>query len=638
MQEEERLYAAIEEGVSKGVPMTFIAYSLTRAGWPKEVVNQAVAKWSDENGRNQTATEFSEWLRKYYSQAKPAMILMVVLNTISSAISLLQPWPTALLANSVFGDSPAPGPLKHLTHTPKLILVVALMTLTIYIVGYLFNIFKDYTLLRVGYWLNRSIKEESFRHILHLPLYHEARLPKGDYIYRQNEVTNSLSDLVLNSTSEIIGSVILVLGVIGIMLVLNAPLTIATVVVIPFLIISIRIFGPIMAKWGQAMVILQSESATLIAESIDNTETVQAFGLEERQVKNLKDLWMQVYEVARHAMLWNKLFGFVNGLLVVLSTSTVIYVGGTEALHHHFTLGALLVFMTYTGYVIGPIQDITSQITIRKQKLVNVRRVYQVLSDHEGIEYVRQDRHLTASEGKIDFQNVSLRRGNSVILDQINLSIKSKEKVGIIGPSGSGKTTILRLLDLYLEPAAGRIMIDGVDIQSVSLQELRKNIAWVSQTPELFAETILQNMKDADITRNISAEELTWATQAASLTDFVGQLPMGLNTKVTESSSSLSGGQKQRIAIARALLKQAPIICMDEPTSALDIKSEKLILASIGQLIENKTVLLATHRLPLLNLMDTVYALQGGKLINVKEFGGVEEYIRQMELNSNQLS
>jgi ABC-type bacteriocin/lantibiotic exporter with double-glycine peptidase domain len=615
--------------------MEFIVYSLVRAGWPKHLVEDAVEKWRIDNGRYQKTTEFKTWLKKYYAQAKPAVALMVVLDTISSAITLLQPLPVALLANSVFGDIPAPGPLRPYTHTSKLILIVSLMTFMIFVVGYLFDVFKDYALLRVGYWLNRSIKEESFRHILHLPLYHEARLPKGDYIYRENEVTNSLSDLILNSTSEIIGSVILIFGVLAIMLWLNAPLTTVTVVVIPFLIISVRIFGPILAKWGQAMVLIQSDIASLIAESIDNTETVQAFGLEERQVKRLKNLWVQQYGVARHGMLWAKLFGFVNGLLVVIGSATVIYFGGTEVLHGKFTLGALLIFITYMGNVLGPIKDITAQITIRRQKLVNVFRVYQVLGDHEGIEYVRQDKRLPPVRGRIDFQNVTYAYGDTTVLNQVSLTIQPGEKIGIIGPSGSGKTSLLRLLDLYVEPTAGRILLDGVDIQSVSLNDLRRTIAWISQTPELFAESIIENMRDGDIHRTITPEDIAWASRAANVTEFVGSLPMGLDTKVSETGSSLSGGQKQRIAIARALLKQAQIICMDEPTSALDNKSEKLIRDSIGHLIQGKTVLLATHRLSLLNLMDTIYVLHEGKLVNVNQFGGVDEYVHRMELSGD---
>ncbi len=632
MQQEQRLKQAIEEGVSKGVPVDFISYSLQRAGWPKDMVSEAIESWLAENGRSQKTTEFTEWLKKYYRQAKPAIILMVVLNTIASAIALLQPWPIKVLADSVFGSIPAPGPLAQYTHTPTLIIIVSAMTLIIFLMGQAFGVLKDYLLLKIGFWLNRSIKEETFRHILHLPLYHEGRLPKGDYIYRQNDVTNSLSDLILNSTSEIIGSVILIIGVTAIMLTLNAPLTLITLVVIPFLIFSIRVFGPIMAKLGQALTKLFSQTSTLIAESIDNAEAVQAFTLQERQVQKLKDLWQQTYTISKKGLLWGKAFEFSNGLVVILGTSLVIYFGGTQALRGEFTLGELLIFMTYLGYLIGPIQDITQQITIRRQKLVNVSRVYEVLSDHEGVEHLREGKPLPLTEGRIKFQNVSYAYRDNTILDQVSLTIEPGQKIGIVGPSGAGKSTLLRLLDLYIEPTAGRILIDDHDIQTVSLQELRSRIAWISQSPQLFATSIKDNMQDGDINRVMTAEELGWASQAANVTEFVNKLPMGMDSIAGEGGSSLSGGQRQRISIARALLKNAPIICMDEPTSALDDKSERLVRDSIGTLIENKTVVLVTHRLPLLSLMDKIYVLQDGQLTDVEKFGGIEKYAYQLQV------
>ena len=633
MQQEQRLKQAIEEGIAKGVPVDFISYSLQRAGWPKDMVNEAIEGWLAENGRSQKTTAFTDWLKKYYRQAKPAIILMVVLNTIASAIALLQPWPVKVLADSVFGNIPAPGPLAQYTHTPKLIIIVSIMTLVIFLMGQAFGVLKDYLLLKIGFWLNRSIKEETFRHILHLPLYHEGRLPKGDYIYRQNEVTNSLSDLILDTTSEIIGSVILIIGVTVIMLSLNPGLTLITLVVIPFLIFSVRIFGPIMAKLGQALTKLFSQTATLIAESIDNAEAVQAFTLQERQVQKLKDLWRQTYDISRKGLLWGKAFEFSNGLVVILGTSFVIYFGGTQALRGEFSLGELLIFMTYLGYLIGPIQDITQQITIRRQKLVNVSRVYEVLSDHESVEHLREGKPLPLTEGKIKFQNVSYAYRGNTVLDQLNLTIEPGQKVGIIGPSGAGKSTLLRLLDLYIEPTAGRILVDDHDIQTVSLQELRSHIAWISQAPQLFATSIKENMEDGDIDRVMTAEELQWAAQAANVNEFVDRLPMGMDSIAGEGGSSLSGGQRQRISIARALLKNAPIICMDEPTSALDDKSEGLVRDSIGNLIQNKTVLLVTHRLPLLSLMDKIYVLQDGHLVDVEEYGGIEKYTYQLQVN-----
>jgi ABC-type bacteriocin/lantibiotic exporter with double-glycine peptidase domain len=631
--QDKRLISAIEEGVSKGAPIDFISYSLVRAGWPMEMVNEAVDAWLKQNGRLQKTTEFKEWLKKYYSQAKPAIALMVVLNTISSGIALLQPIPLKILADSVFGTIPAPGALSPFTHTPTLIIIVSMMTLGIFILNSAFGVLKDYLLLRIGYWLNRSIKEEAFRHILHLPLYHEGRLPKGDYIYRQNEVTNSLSDLILNTTSQIIGAVIMIVGVTSIMLLINAKLTLITLVVIPFLIFSVWLFGPIMSKLGVALTKLFSKTSTLIAESIDNAEMVQAFTLQERQVKKLKDFWIETYNISKKGLLWGKAFQFSNGLVVILGTALIIYFGGTEALNGHFSLGSLLIFMTYLGYLIGPIQDITQQITIRRQKLVNVRRVYEVLSDHEGVERLREDRHMHPVTGSIQFQNVSYGYKDAKVLDQVTLTIDAGEKVGIIGPSGTGKSTLLRLLDLYIEPTAGRILIDGQDIQTVSLQELRKQIAWISQYPQLFATSILENMQDGDINRTMTPEEIHWAAQVANINEFVDKLPMGMSSIAGEGGSSLSGGQRQRISIARALLKKAPIICMDEPTSALDDKSEKLILNSIGSLIENKTVLLVTHRIPLLSLMDRIFVLKDGHLVDVSHYGGLEQYLYQMQVN-----
>jgi ATP-binding cassette, subfamily B, bacterial len=630
--QDQRLKAAIEEGVSKGVPMDFVLYSLKRAGWPEGMVKEAIEDWMMANGRTHKTTAFGDWLRKYYAQAKPAVILMVVLNTIAAGIALLQPWPIKILADSVFGNIPAPGPLEPLTGTSTLIIIVSLMTLSIFLLNSAFGTLKDYLMLKLGFWLNRSIKEESFRHILHLPLYHESRLPKGDYIYRQNDVTNSLSDLVLNSTSEIIGSIIMIFGVMTIMLTLNAQLTLITLVVIPFLILSVKLFGPIMSRLGRALTELNSKTAALITESIDNAEAVQAFSLQERQVQKLKDLWGQTYEVSRRGLLWGKGFNFSNGLVVIVGTSLAIYFGGIQALNNEFSLGKLLIFMTYLGYLIGPIQEITSQITIRRQKLVNVNRVYEVLSDHEGVENLRNDQPLPRLQGKVEFQNVSYAyRGNNV-LSQVSLTIEPGQKIGIVGPSGSGKSTLLRLLDLYIEPAAGRILLDGHDVQAVSLQDLRRNIAWISQQPQLFATSIAENIRDGDIARVVTPEEISWAAQAANVNDFATQLPMGMDSIAGEGGSSLSGGQRQRISIARALLKNAPIICMDEPTSALDDKSEKLIHDSIGSLIKDKTVILVTHRLPLLGLMDKIYVLQDGNLTDVAEFGGIEKYTIELQM------
>jgi ABC-type multidrug transport system fused ATPase/permease subunit len=528
---------------------------------------------------------------------------------------------------------PAPGPLVNLTGKPVLILVVSGLSLGLFLAGTVFGFIKDVLLLKIGYSLNLAIKEETFRHILHLPLFHPERLSKGDYVHRQNNVTNSLSDLVLNTTSTIAESIIMVIGVFVIMFGMSPKLTLITIVVVPFLYLTVRVLSPIMGKIAKELTQLQSKTASHITESIDNSETLQAFTLQNMQVDRLTAMWQENYVLAKKSMLWGKLFNFSNGLLVVLGTSTVMFLGGNDVLNHSgMSLGKLLIFMTYMGYLLGPIQAISEQITSKKQKLMEVSRVYDVLSDHEKIEYERNDKLLPPQiTGKIEFQHLTYIYGEKVVLKDINIVIEPGQKVGIIGPSGGGKSTFLKLLPLFIEPTNGRYMIDDIDAQSVSLEDLRCKIAWISQTPQLFGDTIKNNIMYGDINREITTEELAWAMSGANVSEFIPTLPLGVESPAGEGGSSLSGGQRQRISIARALIKNAPIICMDEPTSALDNKSEQFITESIGTLIRDKTVVLVTHRKSLLVLMDKIYVLEGGVLRDVDMYGGYDKYMHYMQ-------
>lgn len=621
-----QLDKAINDAIAEGVQPLYLADSLVQQGWPAEDVNQALEVWLQAHAPQQKTDKFKTWVKKYYKLAIPGVAAMVVLNTISSGISLLRPIPVKIMADSAFGGEPAPSILARYKG-PQLILAVSALTLLIFLIGELFDLIRDRLLLKIGYHLNRLIKAESFRHILHLPLFHQERLAKGDYIYRQNTVTSSLSDLVLGSTSSIIESVILIIGVLVIMLKLNAPLTLISAVVIPFLFLTIKLVGPRLGKIAQALTELASKTSSHITESVDNAETVQAFTLEDRQVKQLNDMWNESYVLAKRSMAWGKVFNFSNGLLVILGTSAVMYFGGTSVLDGKMSLGDLLMFLTYMNYLLGPVQQIADQITSRRQKLLDVHRIYEVLSDHEGIEDIRKDAHLPPLKGWVQFDHVSYSYDQHQVLNDISLTIKPGEKVAIIGPSGGGKSTILKLVGQFVSPSKGRILVDGYDIEQVSMHELRRGIAWVSQTPQLFSKSITENIMDGDVYRQVTAEEIGFAAQLANLPEFVNKLPLGYNSPAGENGSSLSGGQRQRIAIARAVLKNAPIICMDEPTSALDDKSEELIRQSITQLIQNKTVILVTHRPSLLSAMDTIYVLEAGKLRNVTEYGGYERYM-----------
>jgi len=627
-----KLYEAIEMAVASGVSTSMLPDVLIGMGWPPELVNQAVEAWLKANGRKTVKTGFKEWLKKYHKKARPAVAVVVFIGMVQAGIALLKPWPTKIMADSAFGDIPAWGPLEPYTHTTTLIGITALMSIALFALGAIFDYFSDFILLKIGFWLNRTIKMESLRHILHLPLFHQERLAKGDYVYRQNVVTNSLSELVLGTTSSIIGSIIMIIGVLIIMLTFNPILTLVSVILMPLLYLTMRIFGPKLGIYNQQLTENASDTAAAINESVDNAETVQAFTLEDKQLWKIDGMWQRSYQLTKKSMMWGNLLTNTNSLLVILATSTVMYFGGSAALEGKMSFGELLIFMTYMGYLLGPIEGLVQQVTSRNQKIIDVGRVYEVISDHEGVEDLRKDNHMPpAIRGVIDFQNVSYSYNGQVVFSDLNLHIEKGEKVGIIGPSGGGKSTILKLLPLFIEPEAGKIMIDGIDIQTVSLHELRQKIAWVSQSPQLFSGTILDNLYDGDAYRRVDNEEVKNAVTVSNVAEFAVKLPLGVQSPAGENGSSLSGGQRQRIAIARSLIKNAPMLCLDEPTAALDTKSENYIRDSLLQMVQGKTVLMVTHRKALLALMDTIYVLENGTLRNVNELGGLDYYLGVLE-------
>ena len=626
-----KIEAEIEQMVARGMDPRSIANELVSRGYPPALVAERLDIWLAGHGRKQPKTDFWQWLKKYKTRAIPAVTAVVAISLITSATMLLKPWPTKIMVDSAFGNLPAPGPLEPYSQTAELILITSLMTLIIFIVGAIFATVRDYVVLKLGFRLNRDIKEESFRHILHMPLYHQERLAKGDYIYRQNVLTNSLSDLVLDTASSIIQNSIMVVGILVIMLYFNVKLTIISIILIPFLFFLIKLFGPKLSKISQALTKNNSAISSATTEAVDNAETVQAFTLEEKELGKVNKLWWDNYHYSRSGLLWSRLYRSTNSFLIIIASSAVMYFGGVAALSHQMTLGELLIFMTYMGYLLGPIETIASEIAARNQKLVDIGRVYEVLTDHEGVEDLRAGQHLPPIKGAIEFQSIEYAYTDRAALKNINLKIEPGEKVGIIGPSGGGKSTLLKLVPLFIEPSAGRILIDGYDIQTVSLKDLRQRVAWISQSPQLFSGTVAENLTDGDVYRQINEQEMNIATEAANAKEFIDKMPEHLSSPTGEGGVSLSGGQKQRLAIARGLIKNAPIVCMDEPTAALDSKSEQHIRDSIEKLIHGKTVMMVTHRKALLTLMDKIYVMEDGVLSDVRQFGGLDAYLAKIQ-------
>jgi ABC-type multidrug transport system fused ATPase/permease subunit len=624
-----KIYEAIDQAVAGGATAQQAANTLITQGWQKNLVEQTLKNWLTSNGRIHSKTDFNAWIKKYTRQTMPYIISVSISCIFVTITTLLKPWPTKIMVDSAFGGKPAPLFLEPYSGTTTLILFTAILTIVIFLMATIFNTLRDYLLIRYSYGITKNVREETFRHILNIPAY-KGQYSKGDYIHRQNNLTGAISDYSLNTRVGIIQASLTIMGIIIIMLFLSTFLALITAFLIPLIFIVTKFISPKISKFGKQFNQNSASATSLITESIDNAETIQSFDMADRQLGQVKTIWDQNFSILKLSLYAGRLFHFTNNLSVVLAIAIVMYVGGASVLSGKITLGELLIFMTYMGYLLGPVQNIANQISLRSQKKNDAIKVHQILQDHEGIEEAWENRHFPFQKGTISFQNVSYAYSSYTVLHDINITIEAGQKVAIIGPSGSGKSTLLKLLDLFLEPTGGRIMIDGIDIQSISLKELRSKIAIANQFPQLFNNSLIENVLDGSPSHRIPRESLDYLLNVTGISEFSKHFPDGLQTKAGENGSNLSGGQKQRVALARALAKQTPILCLDEPTASLDSNSEIEIKNALSQVIGHKTVILVSHRHALLELMDAIYVLENGTLKHINEVGGLDNYLAKM--------
>lgn len=619
-----QIYDAIERAVAQGMSPEEAARVLIGEGMPEKLVNEVTQNWMQSHGRSHPKTSFSEFIKTYKQKAYTALIIIGSLGIFGSLVTLLKPWPTKIMIDSAFGDVTAPGFLAPYSQTPKLILFTSLMTLLIFVISAIINTTRDYLLIRMSYLINSDFKEKTLRHILNIPA-NKGVFSKGDYIYRQNNLTNSMADYVLGSTSMIVQSASMIVIILAVMMVFEPKLTLICLILLPSLYILTKILLPKVSYYSNKLARNNSQVSSIITESVDNAETIQSYEMAENQVTKARNLWANSYMLSIKSLIFSRFYKISNSLLVIVSAAIVMYLGGTAALRGEITLGELLIFMTYLGYLLGPIQNLTNQMSSRRQRKIDIARVYEVLSENEGIEASWDERHFPVRDCRIEIQNLSYSYGKMQVLNGINMTIEPGQKIGIIGESGSGKSTFLKILSLFVEPTNGKIAIDNIDIQSISLKELRRVVAFVGQNPQLFNSSILENVLDGSLGHQIPREYLDRIVKDMGIYDFSRLMPEGLNTLAGENGSKLSGGQKQRVALARGLAKNARILCLDEPTSALDNASEQYIKEHLPDYLHGRTVFLVSHRKALLTLMDVVYVLKDGKLTDVNQLGGLDK-------------
>ena len=359
----------------------------------------------------------------------------------------------------------------------------------------------------------------------------------------------------------------------------------------------------------------ENSAIAVIQEALSTVRVVKAFGKEEEEEKKFLHRSTANLKKRYELILFQGGFDIAVSLTMAAGTAAVLFLGVCHVQEGTLTLGGLLIVMTYLSQLYAPLQMIGTKATDIQSSLVSVERAFALLDEKPDVHEKPHAKHLVRSEGALTFQDVSFSYNpDRAILQDLSFKIEPGSCVGIVGRTGAGKTTLLSLLLRFYDPTSGRVLLDGVDLKEYQLTDLRNQYAVVFQEPVLFSTTIGENIAYAR--PGAKESEIIEAAKAAHAHDFIVKMPKGYETRVGDRGMSLSGGERQRISLARAFLRNAPILILDEPTSAVDTRTEALIMEAVDRLMAGRTTFMVAHRLSTLAKCNFLIRMEEGRLIS----------------------
>ncbi len=500
----------------------------------------------------------------------------------------------------------------------KNVLFLNLLPIVVILVFFFKGVFYylyQYLLERTGQSIIKSLRIRIFNHIHAQSLSFFHNIPTGELISRVISDVNLMQGAVSNALVGILRDFFQVIILLGIIFYMNWRLALLSFIIMPAAVFPIVKFGRYFRRLSTRTQEETANISNILHETIGGNHIVKAFNMEEyegkrftKQVNTLFDILMQD---ARYRCLQHPVMELIGGIGIAM----IIWFGGNEVIRGTMTPGEFFSFLVALIMVYDPIKGVSKVNSTIQQGMAAATRVFTLLDTRPDIEKKADARDLPPFRSTIEFRNVCFAYGNNgaKVLDNINLLVRAGEALAIVGPSGGGKTTLTNLIPRFYEIRSGSLKIDGTDIRDVTLESLRNQIAIVTQQTILFNDTVAANIAYGK--PDHSLEEIEKAAAAAHALDFIRELPRGFDTVIGESGVKLSGGERQRISIARAILKNAPILILDEATSALDTESERVVQRALDNLMKNRTTFIIAHRLSTIKNADRIIVVKDGGIV-----------------------
>jgi ATP-binding cassette subfamily B protein len=533
---------------------------------------------------------------------------------------ILEPWPIKIVIDNILQSRKLPdwlgGFVSHALGHEKLPILnfAVLAVVAIAVVGATSSYVEKYLTTSVSQWVTHDLRRTLYNHIQRLSLSEHDKAQTGDLITRVTSDIGAIQDFINSALLGMLVNSLTLLGMIGVMLYINWRFTLIALSIAPALFVVVYTFTRRIKQASRAVRKKESELVSVVQEVLTSVRVVKAFAREDFEVSRFESQSLENVETALRARSIKAKLSPIVEVLVAIGTCLVLGYGARLALRGELSAGILIVFLLYLGRMYKPMRELSKMSDAVSKAIVGFERIQEVLQVEARVRDLPRARRAPRFKGRIEFEQVNFAYDEKPpVLKDITFKLEAGKVAAIVGPSGAGKTTIISLIPRFYDSQSGRIKIDGVDIREYGLKSLREQISFVLQDTLLFHASIWDNIAygkpDAEPQKVIRAAKL------ANAHEFIEKMPEGYGTMLGERGMTLSGGQRQRIAIARAIIRDTPILILDEPTSGLDSSSEQAVIEALDRLMEGRTSIVVAHHLSSIRHADVIFVIKDSELV-----------------------
>jgi len=557
-----------------------------------------------------------------------AMTMALVAVGGVAAADLLDPWPIKIVLDYALASKPMPawmvGIVSHIGGSTLAIVNFAVLAVAaIAVAGALSSYLQNYLTTNVGQRIMHDLRRTVYHHIHRLSLAEHDQTRTGDLISRVTSDIDAIQDFVTSAMLGIVANVITLLGIVAIMLYASWPFTLISLAIAPVLFAVVYLFTRRIKKASREVRKKESELISTVQEVFSSIRVVKAFAREDYEERRFERQSLDNVETALRARGMKMMLSPVVDVVVAIGTCLMLGYGARMVMANELTVGVLVVFLAYLRMMYKPMRDLSKMADTVSKAGVGFERIREILETESAVRDMPHARKATGFKGRIEFEHVSFGYApDQLVLEDLSLTIEPGQVAAFVGETGGGKTTIINLVARFYDPTAGTVKIDGTDIRKFTMKSLREQISFVLQDTVLFRAPVWQNI--AYGRPEARREEIVRAAEQANADGFIKEMAEGYDTMVGERGVTLSGGQRQRIAIARAVVRNSPILILDEPTSGLDAQAEKAIMEALERLMKGKTSIVIAHRLGTILHANAIFVMKDHRLV---EHGTHEELL-----------